>query len=224
MIDTGVGMSEEVVARACEPFFTTKEVGKGSGLGLAQVHGLARQSGGGLRIRSTLGEGTAVELYLPRSLSDVEVMTVSRSNRDARAAPTRATVLVVDDQEEVREAAVGQLETLGYRVVQAASGDTALALLGSSNAIDLLMVDYAMPGMSGVELARAARAKCPDLPVLVVTGYVDTTRVEGQLRNVRIIKKPYRLTELADTLEQALGRRSRATAATNVVALRAVDE
>jgi hypothetical protein len=130
--DTGEGMSEAVLARACEPFYTTKEPGKGSGLGLAQVYGLARQSGGGLRIKSSVGQGTTVEVYLPRSFVQGEAGIEWWDNERPRALGNRATVLVVDDQEDVREVTVAHLEALGYQVIQAASGRTALDLLGGT--------------------------------------------------------------------------------------------
>jgi CheY-like chemotaxis protein len=220
--DTGIGMSEEVLARACEPFYTTKEAGKGSGLGLSQVYGFAQQSGGGLRIRSAVGEGTTVEVYLPRSLAEVEPAAERRDGTRPSTTHRRATVLVVEDQEDVREVAVAQLEALGYRAVQAASGDVALDILNSSTGIDLLMVDYAMPAMSGIEVATAARAKCPGLPVLIVTGYIDTARMDGKIPHARLMRKPYRMLELADALEDLL--RAERPATTNVVGLRAVGD
>jgi PAS domain S-box-containing protein len=219
--DTGVGMSEEVLARACEPFYTTKEVGKGSGLGLSQVYGLAQQSGGGMRIKSAAGKGTTVEVYLPRSLA--QPTATLQDDRRPQVVERRATVLVVDDQEDVREVAGAQLEALGYRIMLAASGDTALDLMDKDNAVDLLVVDYAMPGMSGIEVAQAVRGKSPGLPVLLVTGYAETGRINGQIDNARVLKKPYRMAELADAVERAL-RDNRQDAAANVVALRAVEE
>jgi PAS domain S-box-containing protein len=224
--DTGIGMSEEVLTRACEPFYTTKEIGKGSGLGLAQAYGVARQSGGGLRIRSAVGAGTTVEVYLPRSLAQAKAKAKAEPRDGQRSTPIvhRATVLVVDDQEDVREVAAAQLEALGYDVVRAASGDTALDLLDNCNAIDVLMVDYAMPGMSGIDLAQAVQSKWPALPVLIVTGYVDTTRVEGQIPRARILKKPYRISELANAIKLLLKRQEdHQDAAPNVVALRTVE-
>jgi signal transduction histidine kinase/ActR/RegA family two-component response regulator len=220
--DTGTGMSEEVLARACEPFYTTKEAGKGSGLGLSQVYGFARQSGGGLRIRSTVGQGTTVEVYLPRSLAESDTTIERWDARRPSLARGRGTVLVVEDQEEVREVAVAQLEALGYRVVQAASGDAALDLLNSASGIELLIVDYAMPGMSGIDVASAARAKCPDLPVLIVTGYIDTARMAGKIPGARLMRKPYRMAELADAVEYLL--RGESGGATNVVGLRAAGD
>ncbi len=128
-------------------------------------------------------------------------------------------MLVVDDQEDVREVTAAQLDVLGYRVVQAASGRTALDLLGNCDAIDLLIVDYAMPEMSGIDVARAARDKCPDLPVIIATGYVDTTRFDDHISNARIMKKPYRMADLADTVDYMLHHK-RHRSAMNVAALR----
>jgi len=205
--DTGEGMSEEVLAKACEPFFTTKEPGKGSGLGLAQVYGLARQSGGGLRIKSAPGQGTTVEVYLPRSGVEAEPVAQWGEDKDLEAPRGEATVLVVDDQDDVREVTVAHLQTLGYQPLPAASGRAALALLEDhAAAIDVLMADYAMPGMSGLDLVEAARARSPNLPVVIVTGYVDTSNLGGQVKNAALLRKPYRMDELAAAIEQARRR------------------
>ena len=157
--DTGNGMTDEVLERACEPFFTTKAVGQGSGLGLARVYGFARQSGGVLRIKSAVGKGTTIEVYVPRSRAPSEAATEWRDSKHRSVANGRgARVLVVDDQKDVREVAVAQLAALGYQVVQAASADTALDLLDNCDSVNLMMVDYAMPGKSGIELASATPA------------------------------------------------------------------
>ncbi len=214
--DTGTGMSEEVLARACEPFYTTKEPGKGSGLGLAQVYGLARQSGGGLRIVSALGEGTTVEVFLPRSLAQPQAASAVGGGRPPGVAGRRARVLVVDDQDAVRDVAVAHLEALGHRALPAASGDAALEMLAGRASVDLLMVDYAMPRMSGVELAQAARITHPDLPVLIVTGYVDTAAVDSRIPFALVLKKPYRMSDLAEAIDDLLGRRDGGVGATAV--------
>lgn len=205
--DNGIGMTEEVLERACEPFYTTKETGKGSGLGLSQVYGLAQQSRGGIRMRSAVGEGTTVEVYLPRSRAKQKAAKARDNDAPEAAAGIGATVLVVDDQEDVREVAVSQLEVLGYNVVQAATGRTALDLLGRVDGIDLLIADYAMPGMSGAELMRAVRARCPALPIVIVTGYVETGGVGGQIGDAILLKKPYRISELGASVELALRRK-----------------
>ncbi len=158
--DTGEGMSEEVLRRAVEPFFTTKEPGKGSGLGLSMVHGVATQSGGGLHIDSRLGRGTTVNVYLPRARP---VSAAAREREPLSAAVhERATIMVVDDDPDVREVAVSSLESLGYHMLAAENGPAALDLLARSGPVDLLIVDMAMPGMNGVELIRRARERQGD--------------------------------------------------------------
>jgi len=219
--DTGTGMAPEVLARACEPFFTTKELGKGSGLGLAQVYGLAQQSGGGLRIASTLGKGTTVAVYLPRSLAQPCKVTELPDAIGHEGLARRARVLVVDDNEDVRDVLVAYLETLGYRTVQAASGRDALELLAEGgDDVDLLMADYAMPGMSGTELMRAARVERPGLPVVVITGYADTTGLDGRLDDAILLQKPFRINELAGAIERAVQRNSAPAKPAKIVALR----
>jgi CheY-like chemotaxis protein len=214
-------MAPEVLARACEPFFTTKELGKGSGLGLAQVYGLAQQSGGGLRIASTLGKGTTVAVYLPRSLAQPCKVTELPDATGHEGLARRARVVVVDDNEDVRDVLVAYLETLGYRTVEAASGRDALELLAEGgDDVDLLMADYAMPGMSGTELMRAARVERPDLPVVVITGYADTTGLDGRLDDAILLQKPFRINELAGAIERAVQRNSAPAKPAKIVALR----
>jgi CheY-like chemotaxis protein len=202
--DTGPGMTPDVLAKAFEPFFTTKAVGKGSGLGLAQVYGFAKQSGGGVRIDTKLGEGTTVKVYLPRAAGAV------RPDVETRPTPAKAvntatrTVLVMDDDSAVREITAAMLQELGYSVLEAGSGSSALDILRTEQRIDILLADYAMPGMNGVEAARAAVEMRPGLPVLFITGYADLKA----LRDVgedRIIQKPFRDDELARKVALALG-------------------
>jgi PAS domain S-box-containing protein len=218
--DTGLGMPPEVLARACEPFFTTKEPGKGSGLGLAQVYGVARQSGGCMRLKSAVGKGTTVDLYLPRSFGQVETVEDAADRNTPVVAGSKTRVLVVDDHEDVREVIVAYLETLGYDVVQASSGRTALDFLcENSKAVDLLIADYAMPEMSGIELVRAVRAQNPTLPVVIVTGYAETGDFDDRRLDAVLLKKPFRMNELGATIEAALARRTAADT-TNIVPLR----
>ena len=192
---------------ACEPFFTTKEPGKGSGLGLAQVYGMARQSGGSLRLKSAVGEGTTVELYLPRSLEAVELSAEAADRSNPAVLGNNTRVLVVDDHEDVREVIVAYLETLGYDVMQASSGHTALDFLReNSKVVDLLIADYAMPEMSGLELLRAVRDHIPTLPVVIVTGYAETGDFDDRRLDAVLLKKPFRMNELAATVETALAR------------------
>ena len=218
--DTGTGMSPEVLARACEPFFTTKEPGKGSGLGLAQVYGLARQSGGSLRIDSALGKGTTVELHLPRSLLAATLTDERQQSGGMAGGQRQARILVVDDHEEVREVIAAHLEALGYQPLRAATGRTALAILGGNcTAFDLLIADYAMPEMSGVQLARAVRELCPDLPTIIVTGYADVSGLDGASDSTILLHKPFRMSELGATVERALREAAERGAAAKVIPL-----
>ena len=219
--DSGTGMSPEVLARACEPFFTTKEPGKGSGLGLAQVYGLAQQSGGGMRIASAAGKGTTVAIYLPRSLAEPQRSAEARNAAGRAGLSRRARVLVVDDNEDVRDVMVAYLETLGYQSLQAASGHDALELLtDAGGSVDVLLADYAMPGMSGADLARTVGANWPELPVVVITGYADTTGLGDQLDDTVLLHKPFGINELGSAIDRAVQRNGAAVSQAKVVPLR----
>jgi PAS domain S-box-containing protein len=203
--DSGSGMTPEVLAKAFEPFFTTKEVGKGSGLGLAQVFGFAKQSGGGVSILSSPGYGTTVKVYLPRVgaaevLPAGPVASVVRPHTDG----PRRTVLLVDDDHDVREVTAALLDSFGYAVVQAESADQALTKLDTD--IDLLLTDFAMPGTNGAELAHLVRRRHPRLPIVFITGYAELGGLDDEAH--MIVQKPYRNDELARTLEQALAERT----------------
>ena len=200
--DTGSGMSEEVLGKVFEPFFTTKEVGKGSGLGLSQVFGLAKQSGGGVRIESMLGQGTSVQVFLPKAANNPDVDAVPPPE-PASARPKNVHVLLVDDDSAVREVTAGILHDLGYGVIEAGSGGAALELLERETDINLMLLDFAMPGMNGAEVAREARARRPDVPILFVTGYADTAAL-GEAGEDVILRKPYVEQELAAKLRAAL--------------------
>jgi PAS domain S-box-containing protein len=199
--DTGEGMSEEVMGRAFEPFFTTKPVGKGTGLGLSQLHGFAAQSGGRAEISSAPGEGTTIRLILPRSDKPVAPVQDGALPRPARAG---MTVLLVEDNEHVRDFAADLLEELGYRVLAEEDGDGAMARL-AAEPVDLLFSDVVMPGMSGIDLARRARAQRPDLPVLLASGYSEEV-IEGAAADFEFIRKPYDLTLLGEALDEAVER------------------
>ena len=213
--DTGQGMSDEVLRRAVEPFFTTKGPGKGSGLGLSMVHGVATQSGGGLHIDSRPGRGTTVSVYLPRARR----VSATVRDRETRLAPVRerATILVVDDDPDVREVAVSNLESLGYHMLAAEDGQTALRVLARNAPVDLLLVDMAMPGMNGVEVIRRARERQHDLRALLVTGYADVDAF-APAESDMILQKPYRLERLAEAVAEAL-RREVSQAGSNVVTI-----
>jgi signal transduction histidine kinase/CheY-like chemotaxis protein len=201
--DTGSGMTKEVLTQAFEPFFTTKEIGKGSGLGLSQVLGFAKQSGGGMRIETRVGEGTSVRVYLPRAAensdSEVSVVTVGVTQSQRKGA----IILLVDDDSAVREVTASMLEDFGYVVVKIGSGGAALDLLDRQSNIDLVLLDFAMPGMSGVEVARQVQLKYPAIPILFVTGYADKNAFRD-IGEERIIKKPFIGEELAQKVNAAL--------------------
>jgi CheY-like chemotaxis protein/two-component sensor histidine kinase len=189
--DTGQGMAPAVLARAVEPFFSTKGVGKGTGLGLSMVHGLAAQSNGVLRLSSAVGRGTTAELWLP--LADEGA--VGQTDQQDRNVPAgNGTILLVDDEELVRRATAEMLRDCGYVVVEAASGSEALNCLRKNPGLALLVTDQVMPGMLGSELACAARKIDPDLPVLVITGYAGTENLPPWVEGMH---KPFRQDELA---------------------------
>jgi PAS domain S-box-containing protein len=201
--DTGSGMDQAVAARAFEPFFTTKGVGKGTGLGLSQVYGIAHQAGGSVRLESRPGMGTTVRILLPRTAIGAE--PEASPAQDARGVPLRAsTVLVVDDDANLRGVLVETLEALGYRVLQAEDGPSGLATLANERP-DLLMLDFAMPGMNGAEVARHALARHPDLPIMFATGYADTAAISDVLGpRAQVLRKPFRVSELQAMLDTAL--------------------
>ncbi len=202
--DTGSGMTPEVRAKAFEPFFTTKEIGKGSGLGLSQILGFAKQSGGGVRIDSIVGEGTSICIYVPRAdraperAHDGEV-----SATDARAL-AGARILLVDDDSAVREVTAEALREMGYEVLEAGSGGAALEVLEGLS-LDLLIIDLAMPGMSGAQLATRVRSNWPELPILFVTGFADRSLL-ADVSEAHIVGKPFAPGELAAKAQSALLR------------------
>lgn len=200
--DTGIGMSEEVARAAIEPFFTTKAPGKGSGLGLSQVYGMARQSNGALEIESRPGAGTAVHIYLPRAVAEAE---------DAAAHPSRmrrpvanGRILVVDDDPAVREVTSSMLRQSGYEVTEVDCGDAALGALARGESYDLLVVDVVMPGLTGTETVRRARERWPGLRVLYVTGYTPAEGSDSTIGDAPVIKKPFRLGELCAAVTGAM--------------------
>jgi signal transduction histidine kinase len=198
--DTGIGMDPLTLTRAIEPFYTTKGVGKGTGLGLSMVHGLAAQLGGMLDLQSTAGEGTTAEIWLP--ISDAAADTAEPERLDP-ARPVRcASILLVDDEELVRSATMDMMQSLGYKVIEAASGSEALRLLQSGIDIDLLVTDYLMPAMNGVDLAVQVQRIAPKLPVLLITGY--STMSEGPGVRLARLAKPFRQVDLADKLAALL--------------------
>jgi signal transduction histidine kinase/CheY-like chemotaxis protein len=203
--DTGSGMSPELLGRVMEPFFTTKAPGKGTGLGLSMVHGFAKQSGGYLKIDSEVGFGTTVNLFLPRARGRDQVIGEA-DDRPVDAHQGNETILVVDDNAEVRKTASMQLTEFGYRVIEAADGKSALDILGSGTVVDLVFSDVVMPGdMTGFDLARAVRQNHPEIKFLLVTGFADTAlRPQSDIGEpIPVLRKPYRRDELAARVRQA---------------------
>jgi two-component system, NtrC family, sensor kinase len=198
--DTGAGIPADVLPHVFEPFFTTKEVGKGTGLGLSQVYGFAKQSGGTATITSTLGRGTVITLYLPRTRELAAAASVQAEPE--AAAPRAGTALLVEDNPEVAEVAAAYFQQLGYLVKQVANAREALELLGSDAQIDLVFSDILMPGgMNGLELGHTIRRLYPAMPVLLVTGYSDSFRDAVQQGFV-VLQKPFDLAELEQKLRE----------------------
>jgi CheY-like chemotaxis protein len=201
--DTGEGMPPEVVERAFEPFFTTKEVGKGTGLGLSMVYGVARQSGGTARIDSRPGQGTTVRLYFPQAAAAAEELAESRTTVPQGKAPIDASVLVIDDDPDVRHFVAATLEDLGYRVHQAKDGREGLRQF-AAEAPDLVIVDYIMPGMTGAEVAGEIRRTRPGQPVLFVSGYSETEAIRRAAPGAPLLAKPFRAEALDEAVRGAL--------------------
>jgi CheY-like chemotaxis protein len=197
--DTGEGMDEATLKKAIEPFFSTKPLGKGTGLGLSMVHGLAVQLGGRLELTSAPGRGTTATLWMP--IGEAQPVPAPQSPSAAEAG-RRAIILVVDDDPLVAMSTADMLEDLGHKVIEANSADQALKILEDGRTVDLLLTDQAMPGMTGVELAKIARSKRPAMPVLLATGYTDLPA--GQKIDVPRLSKPYMQNELREQIDRLL--------------------
>jgi nitrogen-specific signal transduction histidine kinase len=196
--DSGCGMSKETVARAFEPFYTTKEVGRGTGLGLSMVYGFVKQSGGHVGLYSEVGQGTTVKLYFPRYTGNVNAAEIEERLPVPKAS-LEEVILVVEDNEDVRSYSVTILRELGYKVLEAADADGALRFLEGTDRIDLLFTDVVLPGKNGRVLANAAKLVRPDLKVLFTTGYSRNAIVhQGRLdADVHLIGKPFTFDQLA---------------------------
>jgi CheY-like chemotaxis protein len=208
--DSGSGMTEDVMAHAFEPFFTTKPVGQGTGLGLSMAYGFVKQSGGHIRLSSVPGQGTTIEIFLPRSLLPPLPAAIAVA---AAMDGGNETILVVEDDADVRSSVVGTLQGLGYRVFDAADGAAGLAVVqgavDSGTPIDLLFTDVVMPGpLSSTELAARAVALMPQLAVLYTSGYTrNALLVGGRLgEGVQLLSKPYEQVQLAARVRELLGR------------------
>ena len=201
--DTGTGMTAETLARVFEPFFTTKEPGRGSGLGLSQVHGLATQSGGDIRIDSRPGEGTTVTLLLPRATT----MPIARPDPAslANAPRRRSRILVVDDDADVRQMTAEMLAERGYIVETAGGGDEALTLIEREPGFDLVLLDFVMPGMNGIELIQRLQAQRPALRTLMMTGHAEMDD-NAAISNDSIISKPFNIATLDEHIDRIITR------------------
>jgi nitrogen-specific signal transduction histidine kinase/CheY-like chemotaxis protein len=198
--DTGIGMDAATLARATEPFFSTKGVGKGTGLGLSMIHGLAAQSGGALQLSSRLGEGTCAELWLPATQETAHV--AREPVLEPVAAFRAAKVLLVDDEEIVRVATADMLRDIGYLVIEAGAASHALSILRSGADVDLLVTDYLMPGMTGGALIKELRASGNNVPILLITGYEAAS--EDVPEDVLRLSKPFRQVDLASKVGELL--------------------
>ena len=206
--DTGVGMPPEVLERAAEPFFTTKGVGKGTGLGLSMVQDMAERAGGRLTLKSEPGQGTVAELWLPAMVEDTaaaEPCPASELPIGPAASDRPLAIMVVDDDALVLRNIAAMLEDLGHVPVEAPSARNALALLQAGEEVDLVLTDYAMPAMNGVELAWTIRTRRPDLPVVLMSGYADLPD-DADVPILRLIK-PFRQSTLAQTVADATRQR-----------------
>jgi signal transduction histidine kinase len=201
--DSGTGIPREDLEKVLEPFYTTKEVGKGSGLGLSMVYGFAKQSNGAFRLDSEPGNGTTAELWLPRAPKD-QPKDRTPAGEDAHPATSRALrILLVDDHDEVRTTTAAMLCDCGHEVVEAATAGEALeALRGGDCSYDLMITDYAMPHVSGAEFLREARSLCPGVPALIITGYADADAISDRPEGVEVLLKPF----TPRKLEGAIGR------------------
>jgi CheY-like chemotaxis protein len=208
--DDGVGMTAEVSARAFEPFYTTKEVGKGSGLGLSMVYGFAKQSNGHVSIYSEIGLGTTVRIYLPHVGTSGQKPSDQIPADEPSIPRGHETILVAEDDPFVRSSVILRIESLGYSVIAAINGNDALLKLRANPEIDMLFTDIVMPGMSGWELAELARQVRPGLPVVYSSGYaLEMLAQQGRApAEAIILVKPYRKAELAERLREALSANS----------------
>jgi nitrogen-specific signal transduction histidine kinase/CheY-like chemotaxis protein len=206
--DTGVGMDAETAAKAVEPFFTTKEVGRGTGLGLSMVYGFVKQSGGHIKVYSEVGEGTTIKMYLPRLLGEYDQQSEEQQFAGREAHGTEL-ILVCEDDEDVRTYSADVLRELGYKVLEAADGASALAVLEANPDVDLLFTDVVLPGgMTGAVLAKEAAKLRPGIKTLFTTGYARNAIVHhGRLdAGVELLTKPFSYADLAARVRDILDR------------------
>jgi CheY-like chemotaxis protein len=207
--DTGTGMAADVLSRAFDPFFTTKKPGQGTGLGLSQVYGFAKQSGGHVKIYSEVGQGTTVKLYLPRYVgADEPTQQAPPSDRPLEGMSTEV-ILVVEDEDRVRQMSVQLLRDLGYTVIHASDAKQALALLETDVSFGLLFTDVVMPDMNGKQLADRVRELRPGVKVLYTTGYTRNAVIHNGMldRDVSFLPKPFTIQQLATKVRQVLDQK-----------------
>ncbi len=205
MTDSGVGIGPDVLPRIFEPFFTTKALGKGTGLGLAQVYGFSHQSGGTVVATSTVGAGTAITIYLPRKPVTALAKAAEAPSAQPAMVPGQGTVLVVEDNAEVADVTASLVEQLGYRTVRAENATDALNRLQRGDKIDLVFSDVVMPGgMNGIALAQEIRNHYSHIPVLLTSGYSDV--VQTAASRYTILRKPFQLPALEKSIREALER------------------
>ncbi|MCD6360564.1 MAG: response regulator, partial [Armatimonadetes bacterium] len=205
VIDTGTGIASADLTRIFEPFFTTKEKGEGTGLGLSTVHGIVKQSGGNIYVYSELGAGTTFKIYLPRVTEEVSEVLDDKTGQ--APAGGNETILVVEDEELVRDLVVSLVSGAGYEVLVARNGDEALKICEErEGAIDLMLTDVIMPGMDGAELAAEMSRRCPRMKVIYLSGYTANTIADrGVLEpGVHLIQKPFDADELINTIRDVL--------------------
>jgi CheY-like chemotaxis protein len=205
--DTGTGIPPEILERVIEPFFTTKPIGQGTGLGLSMIYGFAQQSEGYLKIYSEVGLGTSVKLYLPRCYGSAEeVQEAARAATPLLGGERDDVVLVVEDEDAVRDVVCEVLAELGCQVLEAFDGPSGLQILQSAQRIDLLVTDIGLPGLNGRQLADAARTQRPDLKVLFMTGYAENaTLATGFLEpGMQMVTKPFAVANLTQRLREML--------------------
>jgi PAS domain S-box-containing protein len=205
--DTGTGISKDLLDHVFEPFFTTKDVGHGTGLGLSMVYGFVKQSQGQVTINSVEGEGTTFNLYLPRCVQAQG--RAERDNVERATAPGGETILVVEDDPEVRHLSAEMLRNQGYRIVEAADGNEALNALATASRVDLLFTDVVLPGgLSGLDLAAEVRSKRPELPVLYTSGYINVASVDEEIfdQDMELLRKPFSKQDLATKVRRVLDR------------------
>jgi PAS domain S-box-containing protein len=204
--DTGTGIAPEVLEKVLEPFFTTKELGKGSGLGLSMVYGFAKQSNGAFRIQSELGSGTIAELWLPRAPHQDKADVAPTKEEPRTRISRKLRILLVDDHAEVRTTTAAVLEDIGHEVVQAPDGTEALTRMREQDCnYDVVISDYAMPHLSGTEFLRSARELCPGLPALIITGYAEADTIKDRPEGVEILLKPFTANKLEAILSRVCG-------------------